>query len=237
MLEQERHRTGAQHQRAAQHRDQYHWRRRTIREKAVDLGKERGEKVAGAVLAKLRKKGGAEEMEEGWDDMLKDVEKRRASKVGDIEHGAKHDIEHTATGRKVTRRVDDKGYSVGAEDDTPATGEKRGRGRPKKADKAPERVTSKAYKHKGGRVKEGADYGQAQQIYNDLADIRAVAKQAQRGGQFPQGFASRLESALCAAMTLIKNQQSGGAQVREEQVDEKAVSKAQQKFKIGRAHV
>ena len=104
---------------------------------------------------------------------------------------------------------------------------KRGRGRPKKADKAPERVTSKAYKHKGGRkTNEDSSYGQAQQIYNDLADIRAVAKQAQGGGQFPQGFASRLESALWAAMTLIKNQQSGAAQVREEELDEKAVSKS-----------
>ena len=50
-------------------------------------------------------------------------------KVGSIEHGALHDIEHTATGRKVTRRTDpNTGHSVGADDDTP--GEKRGRGRP-----------------------------------------------------------------------------------------------------------
>ena len=52
-------------------------------------------------------------------------------KVGSIERGALHDIEHTATGRKVTRRVDpNTGHSVGADDDTPASGEKRGRGRP-----------------------------------------------------------------------------------------------------------
>ena len=50
-------------------------------------------------------------------------------KVGSIEHGALHDIEHTSTGRKVTRRTDpNTGHSVGADDDTP--GEKRGRGRP-----------------------------------------------------------------------------------------------------------
>jgi len=50
-------------------------------------------------------------------------------KIGSIEHGALHDIEHTATGRKVTRRVDpNTGHSVGTDDDKP--GEKRGRGRP-----------------------------------------------------------------------------------------------------------
>ena len=157
-------------------------------------------------------------------------------KVGSVERGHKHDIEHTATGRKVTRRVDPAGISVGADDDKPADGEKRGRGRPKGPAKAPERVTAKATKHKGGRkTNEGADYGQAQQIYDDLADVRAVAKQAQRGGEFPQGFASRLESVLYAAMTLIKNQQSDGAQVREEEIDEKATSKKQQKF-MGMVH-
>jgi hypothetical protein len=56
-------------------------------------------------------------------------------KVGSVEHGALHDIEHTATGRKVTRRVDpNTGNSVGADDDTPA--EKRGRGRPTGTKKA-----------------------------------------------------------------------------------------------------
>ena len=73
-------------------------------------------------------------------------------KVGSVERGHKHDIEHTATGRKVTRRVDDQGMSVGSEtDDEGNKLEKRGRGRPKGPAKAPERVTAKATKHKGGR--------------------------------------------------------------------------------------
>ena len=50
-------------------------------------------------------------------------------KVGSIERGHKHDIEHTATGRKVTRRHDEKGISAGTDDEE--SGEKRGRGRPK----------------------------------------------------------------------------------------------------------
>ena len=202
----------------------------------LDVDKDGNKKESFKKAVADKKKGNKEEeLDEGWDDMMKSVKARRDSKVGDVEHGAKHDIEHTATGRKVTRRVDDKGISVGADDDKPADGEKRGRGRPKK-DKAPERVTGKAYKHKGGRksVEEGVD-GQAQQIYNDLADIRAIAKQAQGGGAFPQGFASRLESALWAAMTLIKNQQPANAQVREEELDEKAVSQQQQKF-MGMVH-
>ena len=178
-------------------------------------------------------------MEEASDDNAFTAHKRpraETPKVGTITHGSKHDVEEIPGGRRVTRRTDAQGISVGADDDKPADGEKRGRGRPKGPAKAPERVTGGATKHKGGRkTNEGSDYGQAQQIYDDLADVRAVAKQAQRGGEFPQGFASRLESVLYAAMTLIKNQQASGAQVSEEELDEKAVSKKQQKF-MGMVH-
>jgi hypothetical protein len=70
---------------------------------------------------------------EGWEDMQKYVRDRaNSAKVGDVTHGHKHDIKHTATGRIVTRRTDpNTGHSVGADDDTPASGEKRGKGRPK----------------------------------------------------------------------------------------------------------
>jgi|688.fasta_scaffold31979_2 hypothetical protein len=155
-------------------------------------------------------------------------------RTGEVTHGAKHDTEWTATGRRVTRRVDPQGNSVGSETDAEGnTIDKRGRGRPKGPAKGPERTTAKAYKHKGerkvkeGDMEEGADQGQAQQIYNDLADIRAIAKQAQRGGEFPQGYASRLESVLYAAMTLIKNQQSGDAQVREAESTDKKDNRAE----------
>jgi hypothetical protein len=73
-------------------------------------------------------------------------------RTGEVTHGAKHDIKHTATGRVVTRRVDPQGMSVGSETDAEGnTIEKRGRGRPKGPEKGPERTTAKAYKHKGGR--------------------------------------------------------------------------------------
>jgi hypothetical protein len=78
-------------------------------------------------------------------------------RTGEVTHGAKHDTEWTATGRRVTRRVDPQGNSVGSETDAEGnTIDKRGRGRPKGPAKGPERTTAKAYKHKGERkVKEG----------------------------------------------------------------------------------
>jgi len=58
--------------------------------------------------------------------------RKDSPRTGEVTHGAKHDTEWTATGRKVTRRTDpNTGHSVGTDDDTPADGEKRGRGRPK----------------------------------------------------------------------------------------------------------
>ena len=87
----------------------------------------------------------------------KTTDENNEPKVGDVTHGAKHDIEHTATGRKVTRRSDDQGISVGSEtDDEGNAREKRGRGRPKGAAKGTERVTAKAIKHKGEREKKGS---------------------------------------------------------------------------------
>jgi hypothetical protein len=133
-------------------------------------------------------------------------------KVGSTERGALHDIEHTATGRKVTRRVDSNtGYSVGSDDDKPADGEKRGRGRPKGAPKAPERVTANATKHKGGRkmTKEGAGP-------DDIAVLERLMDEA---------FADGNNSLGNAIQGVLEKMDSG-----EKQVDEKAVSKKQQKF-------
>ena len=91
-------------------------------------------------------------VEEGWDDMLKAGEERRGqSQKGEKIQGHKGEIEKTATGIKHTRRYDAKTGETDTGDDEAPKGEKRGRGRPKKTDKAPERVTAKAYKHKGGR--------------------------------------------------------------------------------------
>ena len=113
--------------------------------------KQEVEEMLGDVAAEaMRNALGKKQMaDEGFDDMERDVKRRLSTpKVGDVRRGARHDIETTATGVRATRRHDD-------ETDDQPTGEKRRAGRPKGADKGPERVTGKAYKHKGGRVKEG----------------------------------------------------------------------------------
>jgi len=108
----------------------------------------------------MLRKGGKKPTQEANDDNAFTAHKRprdHTPKVGDVEHGSKHDIEHTATGRKVTRRTDDQGISVGSEtDDEGNAQEKRSRGRPKGPAKGTERVTSKATKHKGEREKKGS---------------------------------------------------------------------------------
>jgi hypothetical protein len=160
-------------------------------------------------FAMLRKGGKQKTAEEDDNNPFTSWKKPRAEKpkVGSTERGALHDIEHTATGRKVTRRVDQNtGYSVGSDDDKPADGEKRGRGRPKGAAKAPERVTANATKHKGGR-KTTEDYGPME---------------------------GEGDNELKAAMTLLKK---AGYKISkgEQELDEKAVSKKQQKF-MGMVH-
>lgn len=167
---------------------------------------EAGKRVAGAVLNKLRHKNEGE-MDEGWDDMERDVKSRMGSmKTGEKVQGHKGEIEKTATGIRHTRRYDDKTGVTDTGDDTPAAGEKRGRGRPKKTNQAPERVTAKATKHKGGRKTNEGDFGPME----DKGDLKAAAALLKKAG--------------------YKITKVGG-----EELDEKAVSKKQQKF-MGMVH-
>ncbi len=127
--------------------------------------------------------------------------------VGTVTHGRKHDVEEIPGGRRVTRRVDPSGISVGADDEAAQSGEKRGRGRPKKAGgPAQERVTARSRK---------ADRTTFQ------------SKKTNEGeGESPD---------LKAAMAMLKK---AGYQVTkggEEELEEKAVSKKQQKF-MGMVH-
>jgi len=96
------------------------------------LDKNNNGKLDANDFAMLRKGGKQKTTEEDDDNPFTSYKKPRADrpKVGSIERGHKHDIEHTATGRKVTRRVDDQGNSVGADDAGDAEPQKRGRGRP-----------------------------------------------------------------------------------------------------------
>jgi hypothetical protein len=81
-----------------------------------------GGKGRNAEMDEERSKGTAFDMSTARDDK---------PKVGSVERGSKHDIKHTATGRVVTRRTDDQGHSVDADDESDADAAPRARGRPK----------------------------------------------------------------------------------------------------------
>ena len=147
-------------------------------------------------------------------------------KVGDVTHGAKHDTEETPTGRRVTRRTDAQGYSVGSETDDEGnvkSTEKRKAGRPKGADKGPERVTGKAYKHKGGRktnegdldITDRGEYDQEGDMAKD--SIKTVVRHAQAlekilsdNDNLPEWVQSKLakiESMMTAVDDYMQNQE------------------------------
>ena len=118
------------------------------------------ESISQAAKDAEEKKKKHQAVEEGWDDMIKDVERRQSGmKSGEKIQGHKGEIEKTDTGIRHTRRYDPKTGETG-DDDAPK-GERRSPGRPKKTDKAPERVTSKAYKHKGTRKMSNEDIQEA----------------------------------------------------------------------------
>lgn len=148
----------------------------------------------------MLRKGGKQETDEGWDDMERDVKNRMsARRVGDVTHGAKHDTEEIPGGRRVTRRTDpNTGYSVGADDDTPASGEKRGRGRPKGTKGA---IGAKGPSGKSKLMTKEADH--------DSAEIKQAIAMLKKAGY-------KIEKA-------------------EQELDEKAVSKKQQRF-MGMVH-
>jgi hypothetical protein len=139
---------------------------------------------------------------EGWDDMIKDVERRRSEvKPGHKVAGAKGDIEKTATGIKHTRRYDDKTGETDTGDEVGSDGQpaKRGRGRPKGTTG---KIGAKGPSGKSKLMTKEADHDS-----DEVKQAMAVLKKA--------GY------------TVSK---SG-----EEELEEKAVSKKQQKF-MGMVH-
>jgi len=172
-------------------------------------------------------KGRNAEMDEASTDNAFTAHKRpRVEKpaVGTVTHGRKHDVEEIPGGRRVTRRVDPAGISVGADDEAAQSGEKRGRGRPKGPAKAPERVTGGATKHKGGRkiAKEAVSE-------DDIEVIERLMHEA-----FDEGN-NTLGNALQTALERIQGDQDEDQYDDDEQVNEKAVSKKQQRF-MGMVH-
>jgi hypothetical protein len=128
--------------------------------------------------------------------------RKDSPRTGEVTHGAKHDTEWTATGRKVTRRTDpNTGHSVGTDDDASADGEKRGRGRPK--------GTKAAIGAKGPSGKSKLMTREGDNESDDIKQAMAMLKKA--------GY------------TVTK------AAGHAEELDEKAVSKKQQRF-MGMVH-
>jgi hypothetical protein len=171
---------------------------------------ESGKRVAGAVLNKLRHKNEGE-MDEGWDDMVKDVHSRAGQmKTGEKIQGHKGEIEKTATGIRHTRRYDDKTGVTDTGDETSADGEKRGRGRPKKAGgPAQERVTAKSRKADRTTFQSKKKTNEGDNESDDVKQAMALLKKA--------GY--KVSKAADGA----------------EELDEKAVSKKQQRF-MGMVH-
>ena len=169
-------------------------------------------------------------------------------KVGSVERGALHDIEHTATGRKVTRRVDpNTGHSVGADDDAPASGEKRGRGRPagKGAGKSigakGPSGTSKLMKREGEHdVEDQGEYDQEGDMAKD--DIKTIVRHAQAlskvlgdNDNLPEWVQSKLAKIESMMISIDEYMQNQAGDDEEEPIAEKATSKKQQKF-MGMVH-
>jgi hypothetical protein len=100
------------------------------------LDKNHNGKLDANDFAMLRAGKGKQETDEGWDDMIKDVDRRRsAMKTGEKIRGHKGEIEKTATGIKHTRSYDPKTGETDT-DDGEGQAVKKGRGRPKGSGKA-----------------------------------------------------------------------------------------------------
>ena len=234
----------------------------TFADKIAGAKKEVDE-MLGDVAAEAMKKalgggiGRSAEMEEKEDNSPFTAHKRPRTdrpKVGSVERGALHDIEHTATGRKVTRRVDpNTGHSVGADDDAPPV-KKRTPGRPEgTGGPRQERVTAKSRKtdrtahgqdgfKKDKKVKESDEYGDEGDMAKD--DLRSIAKAAAElnsllndHDDLPEWVQSKITKALDYINTSNQymdqeksdDDTSDDVMGGDEELDEKATSKAQRR--------
>jgi hypothetical protein len=172
--------------------------------------------------------------------------RKDAPRVGSVERGHKHDIKHTATGRMVTRRTDDQGNSVGADDDADTQAGPRGRGRPKGTKgaigaKGPSGKSKLMTKEGEVDIRDQGEYDQE----GDMAknDIKTIVRHAQAlskvlgdNDNLPEWVQSKLakiEGMMISVDEYMQNQ--SGEDDGEEPIAEKAVSKQQQKF-MGMAH-
>jgi len=209
------------------------------KQKKIDMNK--NGKLDANDFAMLRKGAKPEMDEERSKGTAFDPDTPRVStpKVGSVERGHKHDIKHTATGRMVTRRTDDQGNSVGADDDSDADAGPRGRGRPK----GTKNVSSKAkvFQRKSKLMtKEGEDDPAEKGEYDregdmaldDIDTIESAANELQSiidaDDNLPEWVQSKINKAMDYLDTARDYMAAQGND--QEPIAEKAVSKQQQKF-------
>ena len=160
------------------------------------------------------------EVDEGFADMdawLKDREKAKGT--------GKFDSRKVSTGTVYTRRPETFDEPEG---DDEVSSEPKRRGRPAIKNRAPERVTSKAWKHKGGRVEEASETcphcgGPMKHKKDEIVDEKVEAGK--------RHFFDKLAPAAKKVAKVVKAVTNTG----KEEVEEKAVSKKQQKF-MGMVH-
>jgi hypothetical protein len=212
------------------------------KQKKIDMNK--NGKLDANDFAMLRKGAKSEMDEERSKGTAFDQDAPRAStpKIGSIERGAKHDIKHTATGRMVTRRTDDQGNSVGADDDSEASGEKRGRGRPKGTKqsigaKGPSGKSKLMTREDDMDPAEKGEYDrEGDMALDDIDTIESAANELQSIIDANDNLPEWVQSKINKAMDYLDTARDYmSAQGNDQPVTEKAVSKQQQKF-MGMAH-
>ena len=201
------------------------------------------------------KKKHSGEMDESWDDMMKDV-KHRAHSTSGMKTGERKrsstggEIEKTAAGLRHHAKSHDHDDDDKKSDDAP-----RGRGRPKGPEKKAERVTGKAWKHKGGRkVKEGEDdivdrgeYDrEGDMVKDNIHTIRREVDELEKiigdNENLPEWVEEKLSQAKGMIMAASEYMQTQHERDVEDEtgeegitMGERAVSKKQRKF-MGMAH-
>jgi hypothetical protein len=93
------------------------------------------------------------DLQEGWDEMTKAVKDRAEAEKKDQGTGRYDKKTNRDTGGTIYTRKSDTFADAGDDSENKASDGPKKKGRPKK-NTGPERVTAKAYKHKGGRVSE-----------------------------------------------------------------------------------
>jgi hypothetical protein len=181
-----------------------------------------------------------------------DLSTRRVDtpKAGSTERGSKHDIKHSTsdpryTGRTVTRRTDAQGISVGADDDSETSGEKRGRGRPKGTKqsigaKGPSGKSKLMTKEGEVDIRDQGEYDQEGDMAKD--DIKTIVRHAQAlsrvlgdNDNLPEWVQSKLAKIEGMMISIDEYMQNQAGDDSEEPIAEKAVSKQQQRF-MGMVH-